>query len=118
MNESRNVFTVIGVATNPEGEVRVRFTNDIVTKTKILVKKGDTDIQLFELPEPMSKIDALRWLNDKNLPGDAGFVVSFKLAEKIRAEKKAAGKVNKAMRSLDELKAEAQKVEPVEMHNS
>lgn len=91
---SKDLFTVAGVARNPDGEMKVRFANDIVTRTKILVKAGCTEIELVELPEPMSKLNALRVLAEKNYSGDAGFVVQLKLAEKTKQAKKAQLKIS------------------------
>ena len=91
---SKDLFTVAGVARNPDGEMKVRFANDIVSRTKILVKAGCTEIELVELPEPMSKLNALKVLAEKNYPGDAGFVVQLKLAEKTKLAKKAQLKIS------------------------
>ena len=92
---SKELFSVAGVARNPDGEMKVRFANDLVSRTKILVKAGCTEIDLNELPDPMSKLDALKWLNvDKNYTGDAQFVVQLKLQEKTKEAKKAQLKIS------------------------
>lgn len=56
-------FTVAGVSTC-KGNVKVRFCSDFVLRIKNLQKQGDTDIQLIELPTPMSKYDACQYLLD------------------------------------------------------
>lgn len=43
------------------GEFKVRFANDAL-RTKVLIKGGHTDIDLIELPSPMSKEDAVAYL--------------------------------------------------------
>ena len=43
------------------GEFKVRFANDAL-RTKVLIKGGHTDIDLIELPTPMSKEDAVAYL--------------------------------------------------------
>mgnify|MGYP007100187156 CR=1 FL=1 len=48
------LFTVIGVSTLA-GKTKVRFANDLATRIKNLVKGGHTNIELFELPEAMTK---------------------------------------------------------------
>ena len=59
-------FTVAGVSVN-KGNVKVRFCSDLILRVKNLQKQNDTDIQLIELPEPMTKIQACQYLlNDPN----------------------------------------------------
>lgn len=58
-----STFTVAGVSKN-NGRVKVRFCSDLVLRVKNLQKQGDTDIQLVELPSPMTKFDACQFLLD------------------------------------------------------
>ena len=81
------LYTVAGTA-EQHGLTKVRFANDFIARVKILDKNGCTNIQLFELPEPMTKLDALKFLKEKDLGGDAGYAVDAKLAEKMREAKK------------------------------
>ena len=87
------LYTVAGTA-EQHGMTKVRFANDFVSRIKILDKNGCTNIQLFELPQPMDKLNALRFLKEKNLSGDAGYAVDVKLAEKMREAKKNEFKVS------------------------
>ena len=103
---SKDLFSVAGVARNPDGEMKVRFANDIVSRTKILVKANCTEIDLNELPAPMSKLDALKWLNtNKNYESDAQFVVQLKLQEKHKEAKKAQLKLSGIVTQLKEKEA-------------
>lgn len=79
---SEKLFTVAGTATNPDGTVKARFANDFVARVKILTKAGCSNINLMELPRPMTKLEALEHLQSLGQAGDAGYVVSSKLAEK------------------------------------
>ena len=83
------LFTVAGTATNPDGTVKARFANDLVARVKILTKAGCTNIDLMELPRPMTKLEALEHLQSLGKEGDAGYVVSSKLAEKTKQASKA-----------------------------
>lgn len=56
-------FTVAGVSVC-KGNVKVRFCSDMVLRIKNLQKQGDTDIQLVELPSPMTKVEACQYLLD------------------------------------------------------
>lgn len=58
-------FKVIGVSTL-NGNTKVRYANDM-TRVKILIKNGHTDVELFELPEAMTKQAALAYVSEHNL---------------------------------------------------
>ena len=97
---NEKLFTVAGTATNADGTVKVRFANDLVARIKILNKAGCTDINLVELPQPMTKLEALQHLQTLGITaGDAGFAVANKLAEKSKIAKKGEIKV-KATRAV------------------
>ena len=92
-NENK-LFTVAGTARNADGTVKARFANDLVARIKILTKAGCSDINLIELPQGMTKLDALKYLQGQGITsGDAGFAVQTKLAEKSKVAKKAEVKV-------------------------
>lgn len=59
------MFTVAGVSRN-KGKIKVRFCSDKVLRIKNLQKQGDTDIDLIDLPHPMSKADACQYLLDQD----------------------------------------------------
>jgi hypothetical protein len=86
------LFTVAGTATQ-NGNTKVRFANDLVARIKILNKNGCTDINLVELPKPMTKLEALQYLQQQGITGDAGYAVAGKLAEKTKLAKKGEVKV-------------------------
>ena len=82
-------FTVAGTATQ-NGVTKARFANDLVARIKILNKAGCTDINLIELPTPMTKLQALQHLQSLGITdGDAGHAVAEKLAEKAKVAKAA-----------------------------
>ena len=87
------LFTVAGTATNADGTVKARFANDLVARIKILNKAGCTDINLMELPQAMTKLQALQYLTEQGVTGDAGYAVANKLAEKTKLAKKGEVKV-------------------------
>ena len=63
---NEKTYTVCGTARNVDGTLKVRVANDIVSRIKTLVKYDCTDINLIELPEEMTKLNALEDI--KNLP--------------------------------------------------
>ena len=87
------LFTVAGTATNPNGTTKARFANDLVARIKIVNKAGCTAINLIELPSPMTKLQALQYLTEQGVAGDAGYAVANKLAEKTKVAKKGEVKV-------------------------
>lgn len=78
-------FNVVGVSTL-NGDTKVRFANDVM-RIKVLAKNGHTDIQLIELPEAMSKVDAVKTM--KALPEFAGAVAQEAIAEYLAKNDKA-----------------------------
>ena len=64
---------------------KVRWANDFVTRFKTLHKGGHTSIELFELPEAMSKPEATKWLSESEnfakLCENAQHAVTEKLGE-------------------------------------
>jgi anion-transporting ArsA/GET3 family ATPase len=58
------MFTVCGTSKHPEQGYKVRFANDAL-RIKVLTKSKHTDITLVELPEAMTKLEAVKFI--KNL---------------------------------------------------
>lgn len=95
MANTEKLFTVAGTATNPDGTTKARFANDLVSRVKILQKHGCTDINLMELPTPMTKIQALEYLQSLGITeGAAGEAVAAKLSEKTTVAKRSEVKVS------------------------
>jgi hypothetical protein len=100
------LFTVAGTATNADGTTKARFANDLVARIKILNKSGCTNINLMELPQPMTKLQALQYLTAQGIvDGDAGYAVSAKLAEKSKVAKKGEVKVKAEAPSMSKIRA-------------
>jgi len=92
------MFKVTGISTL-NGQTKVRFANDLVSRVKILVKDGHADINLVELPEALSKADCVKYLKTTDLYGQ------FKAAIDAADEKYNTVKVSGI--SLDAIKARA-----------
>jgi len=109
------LFTVAGTATNPDGTTKARFANDMVARVKILTKAGCSNIDLIELPRPMTKLEALQHLTSLGRTGDAGYAVANKLAEKTKLAKR--GEIKVAVKPSKVTKV-AVKSEAVESTNA
>ena len=59
------MFTVAGTSVL-NGSTKVRFANDFVTRIKVLGRNGHSAINLVELPQAMSKEDAVRFLSTQD----------------------------------------------------
>jgi len=57
MSDDNKLFKVAGVSCGVTG-FKVRFANDM-TRVKVLMKSGNSDIELIELPHEMSKSQAV-----------------------------------------------------------
>lgn len=67
---TNQVFTVAGTS-KLKGEHKVRFANDTM-RIKVLAKHGHEDIELVELPKPMTKLDAVKYLATRDEFQNAG----------------------------------------------
>ena len=52
--KQEKLFTVAGTS-KLNGLFKVRFGNDLVARIKVLHSRGNTDVNLIELPSPMTK---------------------------------------------------------------
>ena len=99
-----NTFTVVGI-TDHSGNVKVRFTDDMVRRVKQFAKGGASRIDFIELPNPMTKIEALKYmLTCKEFSSeDDQATIQDTLEDKEREARKGLGTV-KATVSLDAIK--------------
>ena len=95
------MFTVTGISTL-NGKTKVRFANDLVSRVKILVKDGHTDINLIELPTALSKLDCIKHLKTTDLY--TNFSAAIDAADKKYTEVGTV-RVAKSELSLDAIKA-------------
>ena len=99
------MFKVTGVSTQ-NGKTKVRFANDLVSRVKILVKSGHTDIELVELPAALSKLDCAKYLKTSDLYANPKFAEAIDTAiDKYSVRDYV--KVSKPELSLDTIKARA-----------
>jgi len=101
-----NLFKVAGVST-VKGNYKVRFANDL-SRVKVLIKTGHTDIELIELPSAMSKADAVTHLKTTALMDKEVYRQAIETADaKYNAEPTV--KVKAAKPSLSAIKARGKK---------
>ena len=95
------MFKVIGISTL-NGQTKVRFANDMVSRVKILNKDGHKDINLIELSTALSKADAVKHLKTTDLYTKFGAAID---AADIKYNSLGTVKVTKP--SLEAIKARA-----------
>jgi hypothetical protein len=97
-------FKVVGI-TEHNGNVKVRFTHDMVRRVKQFSKGGASRIDFVELPTEMNKIDALKYmLTCREFSSeDDQATIQDTIEDKEREARKGSGTV-KATVSLDAIK--------------
>lgn len=58
----QKTYRVVGISTTPQGETKIRFAQDLVTRIKTLVMRKHSNILLRETPAPMSKVASMAWM--------------------------------------------------------
>lgn len=105
-----NLFTVAGVTVH-NGNAKVRFTDDMGRRVKQFTKGGASRVEFVQLPNAMTKVDALRYLLTR--PEFAGAedqaTISESLADREREARKGEVKVKAAKPSLESIKARSKK---------
>jgi hypothetical protein len=93
----------------------VDVANDFAGRIKILVRGGHTDVELRELPEPMTKGEAALWLKASELYAKPEFAAAIdeadaKYNEVVAVKAPRAAKAAKPTKTLDSLVARARAV--------
>ena len=101
------LFTVAGTS-KLNGEMKVRFANDVM-RIKVLAKHGHEDITLVELPEAMTKLDAVKFI--KTVDEFAGVAEQAASADYLdrKDEKPAVAKAEKTAKPAKAATAKAPK---------
>ena len=99
------MFKVTGISTL-NGQTKVRFANDLVSRVKILNKSGHKDINLIELPQALSKADCVKHLKTTELYAKFGAAIDA-------ADAKYSGSTTVKV-SMESLKARAEAVKTPE----
>ena len=101
-----NSFRVAGVST-VKGNYKVRFANDM-SRIKVLIKTGHTDIELMELPSAMSKGEAVTFLKTTELVNNVQYLQAIEAAD-AKYNSTSTVKVKSTAPSLEKIKARGTK---------
>jgi len=86
---NEKTFTVVGTAINADGTLKMRWTNDLIWRINSLIKADCSEIELYELPSPMTKLAAAIWLEENiELNPFQQEIVSYKIFEKTKMAKR------------------------------
>lgn len=105
-------FKVAGVST-VKGNYKVRFANDM-SRVKVLMKTGHTDIELVELPSEMTKGQAVTYLKTTSLVERTEFLQAIETADAKYNQDEKSVKVTTAKPSLASIKARGTKASKVD----
>lgn len=122
MSETK-LFSVAGIVTDGKGRSKVRFGNDLAGRIKVLAKTaGANRIDFVNLPSPMGKVDALKYLTGHEMfqsPEDQAVIadgLSNRMPKTVKEPKAAKTKKETKVKvskknapSLDSIKARAKK---------
>lgn len=103
---TEKTFTVVGTSITREGVLKLRWANDM-SRVKILIKAGHTEIDLIDLPNPMTKLQAAQYLLTTSLSPEREAVATLKVTEKVKVKKsvtltnKTKGAVSKTKKPTD-----------------
>lgn len=114
MANSNQLFTVAGITIN-KGDAKVRFANDMIRRIKQFTKGGHERVDFIELPNEMTKLEALKYLQahaDFQSPSDQATIADT-LEDKTKEANKGTVKVTAKKPSLDAIKARAKKTKEV-----
>ena len=100
-------FRVAGVSA-VKGNYKVRFANDM-SRVKVLIKTGHTDIELAELPSAMSKGEVVMHLKTTELMNNPVYAQAIEAADAKYNQTEAVVKVKASKPSIGAIKARAQK---------
>lgn len=108
------MFKVAGVSVR-DGQMKVRWASDM-TRIKVLVKTGHTDINLVELPEAMDKGQAVTFLKTTDLYSKPEYREAIDAADAkyngVKLEAAKPVKTAKAVKPAATVKAKGAKVGP------
>jgi hypothetical protein len=116
MSDSK-IFAVAGIVTDEKGRTKVRYCNDLVGRIKLFTKNtANKRVEFVELPNPMSKLDAIKYLSshEKFQSSEDQVVLSDALSSYEPKSKKVTNVVKvkatkKKAPSLDSIKARVKK---------
>jgi len=114
MAKTSQLFSVVGITIH-NGNAKVRFGVDYVRRIKQFTKGGATRIDLIELPNEMSRLDALEALKahpDFQSPEDQATITEAiynRTPKTPKAKKAKEVKVKATKPSLDAIKARGKK---------
>ncbi len=110
---ANQTFKVAGITTHGTS-TKVRFTDDMIRRVKQFSKGGASRIDLIELPNEMTKIEALKYLQTHETfkSAEDQATIADTLADKEKEARKGEVKVKATKKpSLDASKARAKKAE-------
>lgn len=112
MAKTSQLFKVAGITVN-KGNAKARFANDMIRRIKQFTKGGHERVDFIELPNEMTKVDALKYLAahaDFQSAEDQATIADA-LEDREKTATKGTVKVKATKPSIDAIKARGKKKE-------
>lgn len=97
---SDKLFTVAGIATDSKGNTKVRYANNLETRTKVLLAGKFTNIHLVELEESCDKFEACQLLLSNSQFDEHKQIISQELEKVNRIDEQISFKLQRQQRKL------------------
>lgn len=112
---ANQTFKVVGITVHGDS-TKVRFTDDMIRRIKQFTKGGATRCDFIELPNEMTKVEALKYMATRpefQSPADQATIADC-IADREKEASKGTVKVKatKAKPSVEAIKARAKKTAP------
>ena len=111
MTKTLKTFDVVGFSSF-EGVRKIRFANDVEGREARLKACGCDAIQLFEMPEAVTKVDAVRWMLTEAELSDGDRVLAQEWRDKATRVPGPRGRPRKVVVEAEAVEAEAVVVGP------
>lgn len=111
---ANQTFKVIGITVHGD-TTKIRFTDDMIRRIKQFTKGGATRADFIELPDEMTKLEALKYMAthpDFQSPEDQA-TISDTISDKEKDTNKSTVKVKKTKPNLDDIKKRVKKSKEV-----
>jgi hypothetical protein len=107
---ANQTFKVAGITIH-NGNAKVRFTDDMVRRVKQFSKGGASRVDFIELPNEMTKVEALKYMqaHDMFKSAEDQATISDSLEDRAKEANKGTVKVKASKPSLDAIKARGKK---------
>lgn len=93
-------YTVAGIATDSKGNTKVRYANNLQTRTKVLLKNNFTNVKLIQLDDSYEKYEIAQILLNMTDFSEYNSIIAQEVDKINRVEQQYSIKLQKKQRKL------------------